>query len=190
MIKIDKLKSISHKNTINLRSIEERENTVDTIYQYVPLSLEESFAEDSSQTVKEMHRQFIELAIFLAKNCILTTFAPHRCGVLTNDDKNTLKYYLPLNEISITNNRNMLERSVQLFNVQAMHYLDTLVTHTQTSIINDNCSQRTFKNRTKLSVVKDRRDSQPSGMHQLCNRKFSNRPSTESQMRKLSSLSR
>ena len=28
--------------------------------------------------------------------------------------------------MTITNQRNMLERSVQLFNVQSMHYLDTI----------------------------------------------------------------
>lgn len=40
MVKVDTLKNISHKNTINLRSIEEREGALDMIYQYVPLSLE------------------------------------------------------------------------------------------------------------------------------------------------------
>lgn len=54
------------------------------IYQYVPLSLEESFTGDSKQTVKAMHRQFIELAIFLAKHCIQTAFSPSRCGILPN----------------------------------------------------------------------------------------------------------
>jgi hypothetical protein len=39
MIKVDKLKSISHKNTINLRSIEEAPSSIDLIYQYVSLSL-------------------------------------------------------------------------------------------------------------------------------------------------------
>jgi hypothetical protein len=58
-IKIGKLKSVSHKNTINLRCIEEGDNYVDMIYQYVPHSLEESFAENPLQTVKEIHRQFI-----------------------------------------------------------------------------------------------------------------------------------
>lgn len=86
IIKIDKLKSISHRNTINLRSIEEKTNSsIDLIYQYVPLSLEDSFTENSCQTVKEMHRQFIELAIYLAKNCILTTFTPSRCGVVLTE---------------------------------------------------------------------------------------------------------
>jgi predicted sulfurtransferase len=81
-MKVEKLKGISHKNTINLRSISENETSIDTFYQYVPYSLEDSFTENSSQTVKEMHRQFIELAIYLAKNCINTTFSPNRCGVV------------------------------------------------------------------------------------------------------------
>lgn len=46
--------------------------------------MEDSFSENPNQTVKEMHRQFIELAIHLAKNCIVTTFNPQRCGVVIN----------------------------------------------------------------------------------------------------------
>lgn len=132
------------------------------------------------------------MAIFLAKNFIITSFAPNRCGVVIAESQSTLKYYLPLNEITITDNRSMLERSVQLFNVQSMLYLDTLVSQCSKSTINENCSQRTFKNRVKLfpAAHKDRRDSQPSGMYEMNNRKFSNNPSKESQIRKLSTLSR
>jgi hypothetical protein len=104
-VKIDKLKTISHKNTINLRSAEENSYYIDLFYQYIPHSLEDSFIENPTQTVKEMHRQFIELAIYLAKNCILTTFNPGRCGVVVNEAKSTLKYYLPLPEITVTNSR-------------------------------------------------------------------------------------
>jgi hypothetical protein len=113
--------------------------------------------------------------------------------VIINEEKSILKYYLPLNEITISDNRNMLERSVQLFNVQSMLYLDTLVTQCLNSTINENCSQRTFKNRVKLFPSKEekaRRDSQPSGMYQSYSRKFSNNPTKESQIRKLSTLSR
>lgn len=130
------MKSISHKNTINLRSIEENDHSIDAVYQYVPLSLEDSFSENSCQTVKEMHRQFIELAIYLAKNFILTTFSPKRCGVVVNEGTSILKYYLPLNEITLTDNRSSLERSVQLFNVQSMHYLDSLASQCLNSTIN------------------------------------------------------
>ena len=190
MIKVDKLKSISHKNTINLRSIEEAPSSIDLIYQYVSLSLQDSFNENGKQTVKQMHKQFIELAIFLAKNCILTTFSPSRCGVVVNEEKSILKYYLPLNELSITNDRSLLERSVHLFNVQSMHHLDTLANQCLNSTINESCSQRTFKNRVKLfpGRSKDRRDSQLTALQ--APRKFSNVPSKDSQIRKLSSLSR
>jgi len=69
----------------------------------------------------------IQLAIHLAKNCLLTSFNPNRCGVILNaDNKWQIKYYLPLNEIVITDNMAMLERSVQLFTVQSLHFLDTL----------------------------------------------------------------
>lgn len=140
-----------------------------------------------------MHRQFIELAIYLAKNCILTTFNPERCGIVINENRSLLKYYLPLQDITITNNISMLERSVQLFNVQSMHYLDTLQSNqTLNSTINDSESQRTFKNRVKLfgNEHKTRRDSQPNNFFQQNWRKLSNNPQKINQNRKLSSLSR
>lgn len=84
--KIEKLKTVAHKNTINLRSTEDNGNGyIDLYYPYVPIRLEDSFLENSSQTVKELHKQFIELAIYLAKNCILTSFSPERCGVIINE---------------------------------------------------------------------------------------------------------
>lgn len=50
--KIDKLKNISHKNTINLRSTEEGTNSITLVYQYVPHSMNDSFNENPNQTVK------------------------------------------------------------------------------------------------------------------------------------------
>jgi hypothetical protein len=106
--KIDKLKNISHKNTINLRSTEEGPNSITLVYQYVTHSMNDSFMDNPNQTVKEMHRQFIELAIYLAKNCIVTAFNPERCGMVVNENRSTLKYYLPLPDINITDNRTTL----------------------------------------------------------------------------------
>jgi hypothetical protein len=59
MEKVSQLKGVSHRNTINLRAIEEKDDHIDMLYQYVPLSLEEAFSEQPSQAVKEIHRQFI-----------------------------------------------------------------------------------------------------------------------------------
>jgi hypothetical protein len=42
------------------------------------------------------------------------------------DNKWQIKYYLPLYEILVTSDVAMLERSVQIFTVQALHYLDLL----------------------------------------------------------------
>lgn len=137
MVKIAKLKGVSHRNTINLRAIEEDDCHLDMLYQYVPYSLQDAFQEHPAQTVKDIHRQFIELAIYLAKHCILTAFNPSRCGAVISEERTVIKYYLPLNEITITSNRSTLERAVQLFNVQSMHHLDTLVTHAlNSSIVN------------------------------------------------------
>lgn len=52
MEKIAQLKAVSHRNTINLRATEEKEDHVDMLYQYVPLSLEEAFSEQPSQAVR------------------------------------------------------------------------------------------------------------------------------------------
>jgi hypothetical protein len=46
--------------------------------------------------------------------------------VVVAGERTTVKYFLPLNEIVLTSSISMLERSVQLFNLQSMHYLDTL----------------------------------------------------------------
>ena len=102
----------------------------------------------------------------------------------------TIKYYLPLTDISITDDRTVLERSVQLFNVQSMSYLDNLLNQTLNTTLNENASQRTFKNRVKLFPEKIRKDSQPNGMFLSKDRKFSNNPNRLLQNRRLSSLSR
>lgn len=144
--KIEKLKGISHKNTINLRSTQDMKNGyIDLFYPYVPIPLQESFNENSNQTVKELHKQFIELAIYLAKQYILTSFNPARCGVIINERKTIIKYFLPLNEIIITDNISMLERSVQLFNLQSMHYLDTLNQCALNNTISNSSSQQSIQ---------------------------------------------
>lgn len=114
--------------------------------------------------------------------------------VINDNKKSTIKYYLPLYDIQITTDRTLLERSVQLFNVHSMHYLDTLV-HQDYNGLNhtfqENSSQRTFKNRVKLfpgKGDKTRRDSQPTAFFLPKDRKFSN--VQKFQDRKLSSLSR
>jgi hypothetical protein len=61
------------------------------------MPLEDIFAQDPEPSVKELHKQFISLAIYLAKNYILTSFNPNRCGVVLNEGKLLIKYYLPLN---------------------------------------------------------------------------------------------
>lgn len=106
---------------------------MDVYYNYVPYSLESFFEECSGEVIKEIHRQLIKLVIHMAKNCLLTSFNPSRCGVLLNaDDKWQLKYYLPLKEIIVTNDVTMLERSVQLFTVQSLHFLDSMMQFTDT----------------------------------------------------------
>jgi len=124
---------------------------------------------------------------------MVTSFNPQRCGVIINDMTSTIKYYLPLSDISITDDRTVLERSVQLFKVQSMSYLDNLLNQTLNTTLNENSSQRTFKNRVKLFPEKIRKDSQPNGMFLAKDRKFSNNPNQNLQNlqnRKLSSLSR
>lgn len=71
-----------------------------------------------------------------------------------------------------------------------MHHLDALANQCLNSTINESCSQRTFKNRVKLfpGKSKDRRDSQLTALQ--APRKFSNVQTKDSQIRKLSSLSR
>jgi hypothetical protein len=73
-----------------------------------------------------VHKQLIQLAIHLAKHYVLTAFSPARCGVVFLEDKFVVKYFLPPVELAVTRSRSTLERSVQLFKVQAMQMLDHL----------------------------------------------------------------
>jgi hypothetical protein len=183
--KIDKLKNISHKNAINLRSADYHQDYVDLYYQYVPLTLEDSFQENPTQTVKELHRQFIELAIFLAKNSLITNFHASRCGIILKEGKSQVKYYLPFNEIHFETNRDLLERAVQLFNVQSMHHLDTI---NQSLHSMDTISQKTHSQKTLNKIIKN--SPNKIIIDKFKNRKFSTNPMHQLQHRKLSSLSR
>jgi hypothetical protein len=127
--KVNALKDMYHRNVINMRNAEETGGTFTIFYHYVHASIDSAFPCLTQSTFKEVHKQLIQLAIHLAKNYVLTSFNPSRCGVVFLDDKFVIKYFLPLSEIVITQNRSMLERSVQLFKVQAMHMLDTLCHH-------------------------------------------------------------
>lgn len=83
----------------------------------------------------------------------------------------------------------MLERSVQLFNLQSMHYLDTL-SHSVLNSSRDSSSRSSFiKSKHKLSPYsKKRKQSQPvQGLTSA--RKFSTNPNLQ-QIRKLSNLSK
>lgn len=130
----------------------------------------------------------------MAKNYILTSFNPGRCGVIFNENRSLVKYYLPLNEIIITSEVGMLERSVQLFSVQSMHYLDTLAQSAMNTTM-ENSSQCSFKNRMKLfpEMRKNRKESQPVKLLFNNFRKFSTNPANpviSPQLRKLSNLSK
>lgn len=161
-------------------------------YPYVPVPLEESFVENPEQTVKELHKQFIELAIYLAKQYILTSFNPSRCGVIINDKKSLIKYYLPLNDITFTDNISTLERSVQLFNLQSMHYLDTLSRNALNSTL-ENSSQPSIQGKSHIYVGENRKlrkDSQPAMLRFNSSRKLSAVSPFTQQIRKLSNLSK
>jgi hypothetical protein len=129
MDKLAILKEMYHRNVINLRSIEEEAGRVSVYYHYVPCAMETAFPSLSQATLKEAHKQLIQLAIHLAKHYVLTAFNASRCGVVLMEDKFIVKYFLPPAELVLTQSRSTLERSVQLFKVQAMHMLDNLAHH-------------------------------------------------------------
>lgn len=83
----------------------------------------------------------------------------------------------------------MLQRSVQLFNLQSMHYLDTL-SHNALNSSRDSSSRSSFiKSKDKLSPYsKKRKQSQPV-LGFTSPRKFSANPNLQ-QIRKLSNLSK
>lgn len=57
--KVDKLKTLSHRNCINIRKVEDSQpGSLDLYYPYVPHRLEDVFGEDTA-SVKDLHKQFI-----------------------------------------------------------------------------------------------------------------------------------
>ena len=125
----------------------------------------------------------------MAKNCIATAFNPAHCGVVLKEGRSLLKYYLPLGSITLTEQRESLERAVQVFNLQSMHHLDLIISANQEndSEMIHSCSRSSFKNRVKLfPFEKDRKDSLSS----LTKSKPSHSRKKEEQFRKLSTLSK
>lgn len=132
------------------------------------------------------------MAIHLAKHSILTSFSPNRCGVVITGERTTVKYFLPLNEIVLTSSISMLERSVQLFNLQSMHYLDTLCQGALNSTIERSHRSSRHSHSRRLSPEVNRRlrkESQPVALYFNSARKMSLNPLSR-QMRKLSHLSK
>lgn len=185
--KVDSLKTLSHRNCINLRKVshQPQQNCLDLYYGYVPLRLEQAFEDGARPSVKDLHKQFIELAIHLAKHSILTSFSPSRCGAVLTEGRVLVKYFLPLNQIVITSSRNMLERAVQLFNLQSMHYLDTLSQGVLNSTL-DLSHRSSTKKRTPEASPRPRKESQPTTLYFNSTRKMSLNPLN----RKLSHLSK
>ena len=88
----------------------------------------------------------------------------------------------------------MLERSVQLFTLQSMHYLDTLAQQLHNSTIDLKSSANSSNNSMQrnrqghLVLRKLRKESQPVNYFNFLNRQSISR--RNSQMRKLSTLSK
>lgn len=68
------------------------------------------------------------MIIYLAKNSIITSFCNKNCGVEVKQygdrNKKIIKYFLPLKQITISSDINIIKRSVHLFTVQSLQYLD------------------------------------------------------------------
>lgn len=137
--------------------------------------------------MKNLHRQFIELAIYLAKHYVATSFNPKRCGAMTVDKKTVVKYYLPIGEIRISDNISLLERSVQLFNLQSMHYLDGLAQKALSST-HESSPQQSCQGKSTISTAEPRKMPQPLQFNSP--RKFSTLLLHTKEMRKLSNLSK
>lgn len=102
------------------------------------------------------------------------------------DGQFIIKYYLPLNEIVITDNIAMLERSVQLFKVQATHFLDALCHNDILTEFNSSASEelvpqsKVNANSKKPNIVASARNRKLSNQSIKPQRRFSNTKSLKS----------
>jgi hypothetical protein len=67
------------------------------------------------------------MIVHAAKHFIIIPFESKNCGVKIIKGERVVKYYFPIDEIKICNEIKVIERSVQLFTVQSMQFLDELI---------------------------------------------------------------
>ncbi len=67
------------------------------------------------------------MIVHAAKHFIIIPFESKNCGLKIIKGERVVKYYFPIDEIKICNEIKAIERSVQLFTVQSMQFLDELI---------------------------------------------------------------
>lgn len=67
------------------------------------------------------------MIVHAAKHSILISFNSENCGLKIINGQKIVKYYFSLSEISICNDIKVIERSVQLFTVKSVQFLDELI---------------------------------------------------------------
>jgi hypothetical protein len=125
---LHKIMTLAHLplgNLINVRFVEEEEHWVDLYYQNVPMRLREVLGEADADGLRILHRQFIDLAIGLAKVGIVTVFEGDRCGAIVENEETIVKYYLEPQNITITQDLEVIEEAVYQFCAQAMAFLQS-----------------------------------------------------------------
>ena len=75
--------------------------------------------------LKMIHRQFIDLAIGLAKAGIVTNFKGQNCGAIEENGELTVKYYLEPKDVEITDDFEYIEEAVSEFCARAMEYMQS-----------------------------------------------------------------
>ena len=86
MHKVNKLTKLTLHNLIHIRFVEQEEQWVDLYYQNIPTALSDLISDFDAQALKHLHRQFIDIAMGLAKAGIIATFSPNSCGGILEDD--------------------------------------------------------------------------------------------------------
>ena len=94
MHKINKLTKIPLVNLINIRFIEQEEESVCLYYQNVGMRLADVLEDMEIEGIKMLHRQFIDLVIGLAKVGVITEFREECCGAVYENGELVVKYYL------------------------------------------------------------------------------------------------
>ena len=111
-----------------------------------------------NDAIKVLHRQFIDLSLGLAKVGIITEFQENNCGFLFEEGKYLVKYYVEPEQITITEDLEVVEEAVMKFCAEAMKYMQSFSTHSEMTLagsMSESCLSNSIDGKSKNSLISE-----------------------------------